>query len=82
MHTVVYPAYAAIGPVADVHVVNRIIAPDGFNRSYVFLNPSFVREFTCGSRTVLAGDVLHGGTFPGPLITGFKVCFLPLPSEF
>ncbi|KAF8888052.1 laccase 3 precursor [Infundibulicybe gibba] len=27
--------YAAIGPVADLHIVNRNIAPDGFNRSAV-----------------------------------------------
>ena len=30
-------ALGAIGPVADLHVANMIIAPDGFNRSYVSL---------------------------------------------
>lgn len=29
---------AAIGPVADLHIVNREISPDGFNRSFVVLN--------------------------------------------
>ncbi|KAF8998387.1 laccase [Cyathus striatus] len=28
-------AYGAIGPVADMHIVNKDIAPDGFNRSTV-----------------------------------------------
>ncbi|KAI0051892.1 multicopper oxidase [Auriscalpium vulgare] len=43
-------AYAAIGPIADLHIVNQVIAPDGYSRA----------------------TVLAGGTFPGPLITGFK----------
>nr|AFD97050.1 laccase 1 [Coprinus comatus] len=33
-------AMAAIGPVADLHIVNRIIAPDGFNRSAVLAGGS------------------------------------------
>ncbi|KAF8631818.1 hypothetical protein AX15_002187 [Amanita polypyramis BW_CC] len=28
-------AYAAIGPITNLHVVNRVISPDGFNRSSV-----------------------------------------------
>ncbi|KAJ7662046.1 Cupredoxin [Mycena polygramma] len=40
----------SIGPIANVPIVNRVIAPDGFSRS----------------------AVLAGGTFPGPLIKGFK----------
>ncbi|TFK71721.1 laccase lcc5 [Pluteus cervinus] len=43
-------ANAAIGPIANLPITNRVIAPDGFNRS----------------------TVLAGGTFPGPLIKGFK----------
>lgn len=27
---------AAIGPVANLNIVNKIISPDGFNRSLVF----------------------------------------------
>jgi iron transport multicopper oxidase len=27
--------YAAIGPIADVHIVNKNIQPDGFNRPFV-----------------------------------------------
>ncbi|KAJ7181098.1 laccase [Mycena filopes] len=41
---------ATIGPIANLPIVNKVIAPDGFSRS----------------------TVLAGGTFPGPLITGFK----------
>ena len=31
-------AFAAIGPVADLHIVNKQIAPDGFSREYVRLS--------------------------------------------
>ncbi|KAJ7181074.1 laccase [Mycena filopes] len=41
---------ATIGPIANLPIVNKVIAPDGFSRS----------------------TVLAGGTFPGPLISGFK----------
>lgn len=30
--------HAAIGPVADVHIVNQNISPDGFTRSFVEFN--------------------------------------------
>jgi hypothetical protein len=30
---------AAIGPIADLKIVNEVIAPDGFNRSCVFYFP-------------------------------------------
>ncbi|EIN14730.1 laccase [Punctularia strigosozonata HHB-11173 SS5] len=43
-------SFAGIGPIANLPIVNKVIAPDGFNRS----------------------TVLAGGSFPGPLITGFK----------
>lgn len=26
-------AYASIGPVSDLHIVNKVISPDGFSRS-------------------------------------------------
>ncbi|KAJ7639643.1 Cupredoxin, partial [Mycena polygramma] len=41
---------ATIGPIANLPIVNRNIAPDGFSRS----------------------AVLADGTFPGPLIKGYK----------
>lgn len=41
---------ACIGPIADIPIVNKRIAPDGFSRS----------------------TVLADGTFPGPLIKGYK----------
>lgn len=28
--------YAAIGPEANVFIENKVISPDGFNRSYVY----------------------------------------------
>nr|VWO94552.1 Calcium dependent mitochondrial carrier protein [Ganoderma boninense] len=43
---------AAIGPVTDLVIANKVIAPDGFARD----------------------TVLAGGSFPGPLIQGRKVC--------
>ncbi|KAI0063760.1 laccase [Artomyces pyxidatus] len=43
-------ALASIGPVADLPIVNKVIAPDGFSRD----------------------TVLAGGTFPGPIISGFN----------
>lgn len=45
-------ALASIGPVTELDIVNKVIAPDGVARD----------------------TVLAGGTFPGPLITGKKVC--------
>lgn len=41
----------AIGPIADLRVVNKLVNLDGFPRQGVFA----------------------GGTFPGPVITGYKV---------
>ncbi|KAJ7715668.1 laccase 2 precursor [Mycena metata] len=50
---------ATIGPVGNLPIVNKQIAPDGFSRSGL--------SFTWASITVLAG-----GTFPGPLIAANK----------
>ena len=59
---------AAIGPSADLEIVNAYLSPDGFNRSFVF-NAFFRPEVVTNNRST----VLAGGTFPGPLITGTKV---------
>jgi hypothetical protein len=59
--------FAAIGPSADLEIVNAFLAPDGFNRSFVY--PFFQPDAVTYSRST----VLAGGTFPGPLITGTKV---------
>ncbi|KAH0584736.1 Acyl-coenzyme A oxidase 2 [Termitomyces sp. 'cryptogamus'] len=48
-------AYGRIDPTSDLHIVNKVISPDGFSRS-----------------TVLAGKTAASGSFPGPLIAGFK----------
>lgn len=58
---------AAIGPVTNLTIANRIIAPDGYSRSYVIsLSPS--APYSYFPRAVLAG-----GQLPGPLIVGQKV---------
>lgn len=51
----------------DLHIVNANLSPDGFTRSYVafLVLESSLTELS--SRTVVAE-----GTFPGPLIQGFK----------
>lgn len=33
LQSLIAVALAGIGPVADLHIGNRILAPDGFNRS-------------------------------------------------
>jgi hypothetical protein len=33
--TILASAYAAVGPIAELAIVNRVIAPDGFPRSLV-----------------------------------------------
>lgn len=70
-------AYAAIGPVADLHIVNSQIAPDGYKRMYGFF-VAMSYSLGCGietlvARAVLAGSSPHTATFPGPLIIGNKV---------
>ncbi|KAI0062735.1 laccase [Artomyces pyxidatus] len=42
--------FASIGPIAELPIVNAVIAPDGFSRD----------------------AVLAAGSFPGPVISGFK----------
>ena len=36
--------YAKIGPVADLYIRNREIAPDGVRREYVFSLPALFRR--------------------------------------
>lgn len=60
-----------LGPVSQLRIVNKIIAPDGFSRSLSYIRVCFVHCFVLtSSRTVLAE-----GTFPGPLIAAQKVRF-------
>jgi hypothetical protein len=64
--TLIQNTLAAVEPITSLNIVNKVIAPDGFPRSYVTHNtPNFTNRF---SRTVLAD-----GKFPGPLIKGNKV---------
>ena len=76
--TLLQTVSASIGPIANVHIVNNYIQPDGFNRSYVlqhfsefFLTRTF--HFLLLHSAVLAGNSSTAGTFPGPLIVGTKV---------
>ncbi|ETW84715.1 laccase [Heterobasidion irregulare TC 32-1] len=41
LRTLPYSVRAAIGPIADLHIVNRNIAPDGFNRPAVLAGGMF-----------------------------------------
>jgi iron transport multicopper oxidase len=61
--------HAAIGPITDLHIVNKNIAPDGFTRSYVYSSLFLTNEHS----NLLIRAVLAEGTFPGPLIRGVKV---------
>ena len=69
---VITSTLAAIGPVANVHVRNKVISPDGFSRSYVL----FVRcrgSVLTFISAVLAGSTTTNVGFPGPLIRGRQV---------
>lgn len=59
--------FRVLGPVAQLNIVNKVIAPDGFPRSLSCVDLAY-RLVLTSSRTVLAG-----GTFPGPLIIAEKV---------
>ncbi|KAJ3891595.1 Cupredoxin, partial [Lentinula edodes] len=43
-------ALAAIGPVTDLHVVNKFIQPDGFNRSYILAEGVFPGPLISGKK--------------------------------
>ena len=74
--TLLQTVSASIGPIANVHIVNNYIQPDGFNRSYVlrYFSEMFLTfHFLLLHSAVLAGNSSTAGTFPGPLIVGTKV---------
>lgn len=56
-----------LGPVTQLNIVNKVIAPDGFPRSLSCVGLAYHFVLT-SPRTVLAE-----GTFPGPLIVAEKV---------
>lgn len=72
-------SYAAIGPKADIDIVNDYIAPDGGTRSliinfcHVMLSYSLYIVFLSSFRAVLVKYSAQPATFPGPAITGYKV---------
>ncbi|KAJ4471419.1 laccase lcc6 [Lentinula aciculospora] len=43
-------AFAAIGPVTDLHVVNKFIQPDGFNRSFILAEGVFPGPLISGKK--------------------------------
>ena len=67
-------SYGFIGPTANLFIRNKVIAPDGFSRSYVV---DHLRRY-CSDPYKINSAVLAGGTansvaFPGPNIRGLKV---------
>lgn len=63
----------SIGPSTDLHVVNKVISPDGFNRSYVYVSIYVQCLLIVHFRAVLVGSRSNNAAFPGPVVTGFKV---------
>ena len=45
-------AYAAIGPVADLHIVNVDVAPDGFTRPAVLAGGTFPGPLITGTKVI------------------------------
>jgi iron transport multicopper oxidase len=66
-------ALGAIGPIANVHVANKVIQPDGFSRSYVSTAHRATPSANVSRSAVLAGANPSTLTFPGPVIRGLKV---------
>lgn len=56
-----------LGPIAQLNIVNKVIAPDGFPRSLSCVG------LTCNFVLTSFRTVLAEGTFPGPLIAAEKV---------
>lgn len=61
-------SYPSLGPKDTLDIVNKVIAPDGFERSYV-LPRSILSRFSNVFRAVLVK-----GVHPAPLIKAVKVC--------
>lgn len=49
-------AYAAIGPVADLHIVNKNLAPDGFTRPTVLAGGTFPGPLIKGNKVLVSED--------------------------
>jgi len=65
--------FAALGPLSNLYIANKNIAPDGFNRSYVLLPVHISSNSIILPSGVLAGATQKSVQFPGPFIFGFKV---------
>lgn len=65
---------ASIGPVSDLHVVSKEIAPDGFLRPSVSIFEIAMVFSTSSYSAALAGATPQQASFPGPVIKGYKVC--------
>ncbi|KAG6900039.1 hypothetical protein C0993_003831 [Termitomyces sp. T159_Od127] len=73
--SVVTAVSAALGPRADLHIINGDIAPDGFTRSYVksvFRLYGDTEAIPAFLRAILASGTMADATFPGALITAKK----------
>lgn len=61
-------AQAALSPVTNLNIYNKVIAPDGFNRSWAL----FCYETQGFDSSTLNRAVVVEGSMPGPLIAANK----------
>ena len=71
LRTLPHSVRAAIGSIADLRIVNRNIAPDGFDRPCV-LPLRDNHNHTLLKPILFISAVLAGGMFPGPVIRAMK----------
>ena len=55
-------AFAAVGPVTDIHIVNKNIAPDGFSRPSVLAGGTFPGPLITGQKVIFSMLLLTTST--------------------
>ena len=55
-------AFAAVGPVTDIHIVNKDIAPDGFSRPSVLAGGTFPGPLITGQKVAFSMLLLTTST--------------------
>ena len=55
-------ALAAVGPVTDIHIVNKDIAPDGFSRPSVLAGGTFPGPLITGQKVIFSMLLLTTST--------------------
>ena len=63
-------ALAAIGPVADLHIVDADIAPDGFTRPAVLAGGTFPGPLITGNKVISLLNLCHSPLFTRPFFVG------------